>query len=258
MNLDRMPSGWHDRSQQQLSSTGRKTLEVLQLARPIMSQYRHIHTALGGEMLKVEQHAASLDPNDPAAVGAFVGHLRMIRGILDIHAHEEENGAWPMIEARLPGITHPYLLDHEQERALFAEIDADLAALQQGAARDRNEIGRRLYRNVVAVVSHLTHHMSKEELHPYAAFVETLSPDEELQIITAVLNGIPDQALAMAMPWQASFLTDEELIDDIDVYLQTLGPEKQSSFIAPLAKGLPAERWQKLVTARPQIAGFAG
>ena len=120
---------------------------------PILSQYNHIHKAMGGELLKVEEQAAALDPNNPESVAALVGHLGMIRAILDVHAHAEEDGAWPMIEAKFPGLTRPYLLDHDYERSLFASIDTELANLQQPTG-DKAAAGKRLY------------HMSKEEAHP--------------------------------------------------------------------------------------------
>jgi hypothetical protein len=224
--------------------------------RPIQAQYSHIHRALGGEMLKVEAQAQDLDPRSPESVGALVGHLGMIRMILDIHAREEDNNVYPMIEERLPGITATFTLDHEHERELFAAIDEDIAALQSGSAPDPEATGRHLYRNIVAVTSHLIAHMDKEEAYPYTKFTELLSDEEEMVIVGEVLNSIPDQALAMGMPWQAGFLSDEEVLGNIDLYLKVLGPEKQRAFIGPLANGLPPERWQSFVQQKPELAAF--
>jgi len=221
------------------------------------AQINHIHRAIGGEMLKVEEQASHLDVSSPESLQALVGHLGMVRNILDIHANEEDRNIFPMVDAAIPGITAAYSLDHEHEHELFAVIDADIAALQSNTAADRAATGKRLYRNIVAVTSHLINHMAKEEAHPYARYVDLLTEEQELDMVGHVLNAIPEQALAMSMPWQASFLTNEEVLGNLELYMRILGPEKQRAFISPLARGLPAERWQSLTEANPALTAFA-
>ena len=43
------------------------------MARPLVNSFHYIHTAIGGELQKLEEHALSVDPNSPESIGGFAG-----------------------------------------------------------------------------------------------------------------------------------------------------------------------------------------
>jgi hemerythrin-like domain-containing protein len=223
--------------------------------RPLVSSYRHIHKAIGGELLKLEAHARSVDPNNPESVGGFAGHLGMFTGIQDAHSHEEEQGVWPQIESKLPGLTQTFLFDHEGERKYVADIKSALAELQRGGG-DKQDAAARLYRSTVALASHLIHHMAKEEALLYVPFADRLSEQEESKIVYDTYEGLPEEMVVQAMPWWASYQTPEDIVQAAGILERHARPEKARLVTGAVVNSLPPERWAEVQRLGPQLAEF--
>jgi DUF438 domain-containing protein len=222
--------------------------------RPIVGSYYHIHTAISGELLKLEAHAKSLDPNNAEAVGGFAGHFGMLSAIQEAHSHEEEEGIWPEIEKRLPGLTRTFLFDHEGEREYMAEIKSALGMLQ--GSGDKGEAADRLYRNAVALASHLIHHMAKENELLYAPFADQLSDQEESKIVYEAYEGLPDAMIMQAMPWWASYQTPQDIADEAKTLLERARPEKARLVLGVVVKSLPPEKWTELEKLKPELSEY--
>jgi hemerythrin-like domain-containing protein len=225
--------------------------------RALVREFNHIHKAIRGELLKLEDHAGAVDPNDAGSVAGFAQHFGMVDNIQTAHSHEEENGLWPRIEAKHPGLLAAFPMDHEAEREYMAEIKQTLGKLQGGQAKpeEKQALARRLYRYSVALSSHLSHHMNKEETLPYPTFAEGLTEQEEDGMIAAVLNGLPEEMMPMAIPWKTSYLTDEEVVEEFDHYVRILSTQKVKAFFGPIAT-MP-DRWASLTKMRPAMAQYA-
>jgi iron-sulfur cluster repair protein YtfE (RIC family) len=224
------------------------------MARPIVNSYHHIHQAIGGELLKLEEHARNVDPASRESVGGFAGHLAMLKAIQEAHSHEEEEGFWPLIEQRIPGATASFLFDHEAERRYFDEIEAALAELQSGG--DKQDAARRLYRYAVTLSSHLIHHMAKEEAQPYSQFADRLSEQEEAAIIHKVYEDLPAEMLQQAMPWWASYQSPEDIAEEADTLLSYAPPEKARMILSVVTNSLPPEKWSALKGLRSQLVEY--
>jgi hypothetical protein len=230
------------------------------LPRPLVNSFHGIHTAIGGELLKLEAHARSVDPNSPESVGGFVGHFGMLSMIQEGHSHEEENGVWPRIETRIPGLPATFLFDHEGERKYMADIQTALGELQ-GSGGDKADASARLYRNTVALSAHLIHHMAKEEALLYGPFADKLSEEEEWQIISAVYAGLlsqpnADELMKQALPWLVSYQTPEEIATESDTMLRAIDGRKVGFVLGIIVNGLPLEKWAELQKLRPQLAEY--
>ena len=227
------------------------------MVRPLVSTYQSIHTAIGGELLKLEAHAQSVDPNSAESVGGFASHLAMLEEIQEAHSHEEEQGLWPQIEARLPGITATFLFDHEGERDYMSQIQAALGELQQGSG-DKKDAAARLYRYAVALSAHLIHHMSKEEALLYTPFADKVSEQEESKIIYDLYEDLPEDLVVEAVPWEASYQDAEAIAEDSDILLKMVRPEKASLIIKAIVNSLPPEKWGEVEKLRPNLATYRG
>jgi iron-sulfur cluster repair protein YtfE (RIC family) len=221
----------------------------------MVNSYHYIHNAIGGELLKLEEHARTIDPSNPESVGGFAGHLGMLTGIQDSHSHEEENGVWPLIEAKIPGLTNSFLFDHEGERKYIAEIRSALGELQQGNG-DKEASKARLYRNTVALSSHLIHHMAKEEAQLYSAFADKMTEAEEGQLIHEVYQGLPNELIVQAMPWWASYQSPEGIVEEAATLRRWADPEKARLILSTVANSLPPEKWSAVEKLEPQLAEY--
>ncbi|MPZ48391.1 MAG: hypothetical protein GEU75_03605 [Dehalococcoidia bacterium] len=224
------------------------------MTRPLVGSFHHIHTAIGGELLKLEEHARMVDPSNAESVGGFAGHLGMLEAIQETHSHEEENALWPKIEAKLPGATASFLFDHEAERRYFVEIKAALGEVQAGG--DKQAAAARLYRTCVALSAHLTHHMAKEEAQPYSQFADAMTPEEEAKVIYGIYEGLPEEMVTQAMPWFASYQSPADIVDEAETLLTMARPEKARLMLNAVVKSLPPEKWAELEKLKPSLAEF--
>jgi hemerythrin-like domain-containing protein len=222
--------------------------------RPIVGSYYHIHTAISGELLKLEAHAKSLNPNNAEAIGGFAGHFGMLSAIQEAHSHEEEEGVWPEIEKRLPGLTSTFLFDHEGERKYMAEIKSALETLQGGG--DKGDATDRLYRNTVALASHLIHHMAKENELLYTPFADKLSEQEESRIVFDAYESLPDELVVQAMPWWASYQSAQDIADEARTLLEHARPEKAKLVLGVVLGSLPPEKRADVEKLKPELAEY--
>ena len=179
----------------------------------------------------------------------------MLTMIQDTHSHEEESNFWPQIEAKMPGAMASFQFDHDGERKYVAEVKSALEQLQQGSG-DKQDAAKRLYRNTVALSSHLIHHMAKEEAQPYSQFADAISPEEETQIIHGVYEALPAEVLGQAMPWWASYQTPEGIVDETDTMIRAASPEKARLVVSTIIKSLPPEKWSEVEKLRPELAQY--
>ena len=223
---------------------------------PLATMFNHIHKALTGELDNVEAHARSLNPDRPGEVEAFAGHFGMLEGILEVHAHEEENAVWPEIDKQMPLVLQAYELDHEADKEVFARIHAYVEKLQQQSP-DRASVQASLARDCGVLAEQSKLHMRKEEEHLYGPFAEGISREEQMAISQRLLNNLPEELLPQAMPWLASFLSAEEVAEGFSLYLEAVGPERARLFVAPIASGMPPEKWQQVIQRAPELASYA-
>ena len=225
------------------------------MTRPMVGMFHHIHKAIGGELLKLEEHARTVDPGNPESVAGFAGHFGMLGMIQDTHSHEEESGLWPQIETRLAGITSGFLADHETERSYTGEIKSALAELQSGGA-DKQAAAQRLYRYAVALSSHLTNHMVKEEALLYTPYADVLTAAEEARAIYEAYEGLPEEVVVQAMPWWASYQSPEDIIEEAETLLNAVRPEKARLIIGTVIRSLPPEKWAAVEKLKPSLVEF--
>jgi hypothetical protein len=99
--------------------------------------------------------------------------------------------------------------------------------------------------------------MRKEEEHVYGPFADSISREEQMEIGRRVLDNLPEDLLPQAMPWLAGFLTAEEVAEGFSLYVEAVGPERAHLFVAPIAIGLPPEKWQQVLQRTPELAQYA-
>jgi hypothetical protein len=223
---------------------------------PFVTLYNHIHKALGGELDNVEAHARSLNPDRSEEIAGFAAHFGMIEGLLEVHSHEEENAVWPEIDKRMPLVLQAYELDHEADKEVFARIHSHIERLQQQSL-DHTSAQASLARDCSVLAEQSKLHMRKEEEHVYGPFADSISREEQMEIGRRVLNNLPEDLLPQAMPWLAGFLTAEEVAEGFSLYVEAVGPERAHLFVAPIATGLPPEKWQQVLQRAPELAQYS-
>lgn len=117
---------------------------------------RFVHAAIVNEARAIEELARSVAT--PQGAGALVPRLEFFAELNDAHTRGEELGLFPPLVERSPNLADTYLLDHEDERALFAEIVTLARQCQSG---DDSAL-MRLRRQTVALTERAELHVRKE------------------------------------------------------------------------------------------------
>ncbi|HXU82702.1 MAG TPA: hemerythrin domain-containing protein, partial [Polyangia bacterium] len=107
---------------------------------------RFIHRAILAEAGQIEAAAAD------GRGAAVAERLPFFERVLHLHNTGEEVGLFPDIDARAPDIVPAYLLDHREEKLLFANLRDACAAG-----------GPKLAQAAAACAAHLRLHIKKEE-----------------------------------------------------------------------------------------------
>ena len=120
---------------------------------------------------------------------------------------------FPALEAReaLRRVSHAYTLDHEQEGALFAEVERQLLRLR--AAPDLAEAraaARDLAARTAALRASLETHVTAEERELWPLFAENFSTEEQEALVGLIVGRTGAEVLAATLPWVAAATTPRE------------------------------------------------
>jgi hypothetical protein len=190
---------------------------------------RFIHKAILVEAGKLELLAAE------GRVAALADRLPFFEKVLDLHNGGEELGAFPAIDARLPDIVPAYLLDHREEKGLFANLKESCAVG-----------GSALVRAAAAVAAHLRLHIKKEEELIIPLIERLFSIPEQGALVSKMLSNFTPADMAQVLPWLVGSLE----VDDRRTYLalmeKAIPPPAFTGMLGLLENSLAADVWATL------------
>lgn len=158
---------------------------------------RFVHEAILNEAAALEALAASATPADPRGLEELETRYAYLSRLVDLHTKGEEKGLFPKLAERHGQLPAPYLHDHVQEHALFAEILELITAAKGG---DEQALVR-LRRQTVALAEHATAHITKENELVLPLVAELFSPPEQGAMVGEILSTIGPEDMAKAVPF---------------------------------------------------------
>jgi hemerythrin superfamily protein len=190
---------------------------------------RFIHKAILVEAGRLEALAGSGDG------AALAERLPFFEKVLDLHNGGEELSVFADIDARAPDIVPAYLMDHREEKALFANLKDSCAGG-----------GATLVRAAAAVAAHLRLHIKKEEELIFPLVDRLFSVPEQGAQVGKMLSNFAPADMAAVLPWMFSALE----VDDRRTYLglmeKALPPPALAGMLGLLENGLAPDVWATL------------
>jgi hypothetical protein len=190
---------------------------------------RFIHRAILVEAGQIEALAA--EGRGPAVAE----RLPFFERVLHLHNTGEEVGLFPDIDAKAPDIVPAYLLDHREEKVLFANLRAACTAG-----------GPNLAQAAAAFAAHLRLHIKKEE-ELIVPLVERLFsiPEQGAQVGKMLAQFTPAD-MGQLLPWLVTALE----VDDRRAYLglleRVMPPDRFGGALATVKAGVTPEVWASL------------
>jgi hypothetical protein len=190
---------------------------------------RFIHRAILAEAGKIEAAASAGRSADVAQ------RLDFFERVLHLHNTGEELGLFPDIDAKAPDVIPAYLLDHREEKGLYANLRDACAGG-----------GPALVRAASALANHLRLHIKKEEELIVPLVERLFSIPEQGAQVGKMLGQFSPADLGQILPWMITSLE----VDDRRAYLglmeKALPPERFAGALGMVKAGVTPEVWATL------------
>ena len=158
-----------------------------------------IHNALRADIAGIDGAALAAARGAPG-LSLTVERFRFFNEILALHAHGEELGIFPALEAVAPLVSDAYEIDH---RGLDQAFDALRDAV---SVHDELESARA----TAAFKFHLDLHLAKEDAHLYRIFRERVSPDDQATAVKTMVGVLPPDRHPEFIAWMFPLLGDDD------------------------------------------------
>ena len=209
---------------------------------------RFVHTAILTEADDLESLiGAASTPSDAGALAeriAYFGHL------VDLHTNGEEVGLFPPLVERDEAIAETYLFDHVEERASFAK----LTGLSERCQSDDVDALHAMRREIVALVTHVHSHVGKENDLILPRVGDLFSPEEQGQMIGAMLSTFTPEDTATSVPWIVARLEPDAAAAYVNVLAHAMPPPVFEMAKGWIRDGITDQQWSSLVERAPVVA----
>ena len=212
----------------------------------------HIHKVIRTMLDGLEQAAGGVDWGNAEQVGGLHGHFGMVNQILREHLQHEDEIFFPALERTAGHIASDYRHDHESDKAALTGLGELLA--QVSGATDKQAVGRRIYREAVALNANQSHHMDKEEQVVVPLMVEKVGLDEQWEMLREVYSRLPVEDFEQMIPGMMSILDQDEREAELRTEMRAMKPDAFQAVVSLAPRGMPPEDWQDLLKRIPELA----
>ena len=158
-----------------------------------------IHNALRADMVAIDGAALAAARGAPG-LALTVERFRFFNEILALHAHGEELGIFPALEAVAPLVAEAYEMEH---RGLDRAFD-----VLRDAVSERDEL--ETARATAAFKFHLDLHLAKEDAHLYRIFRERVSVPDQAKAVGVMVGVLPPDRHPEFIAWMFPLLGDAD------------------------------------------------
>jgi hemerythrin-like domain-containing protein len=209
---------------------------------------RYVHAAILAEADDLEALVAGA--TTPETAGALADRLDFFGHLVTAHTEGEEIGLFPPLVERDAAIAETYLIDHAEERALFAE----LSSLAARCASGDTEALDRLRREIVALATHAHSHVGKENELILPRVSQLFSAEEQAAMVGRILSTFTPEDTARGVPWIVARLDPEAAAAYVGALSAAMPPPVFDAAKGWIRAGISDEQWDALVERVPTLA----
>ena len=176
------------------------------------------------------------------ALALTVQRFRFFNEILALHAHGEELGIFPALEAVAPLVAEAYEMEH---RGLDRAFDTLRDAV---SARDELETARA----TAAFKFHLDVHLAKEDAHLYRIIRERVLVPDQANAVGVMVSVLPPDRHPEFIAWMFPLLGDDDRETMIRI-LQMGMPSDIFGGTIRLVRETIADSWGEMVRRIPDL-----
>jgi hypothetical protein len=200
-----------------------------------------IHNAFRADIAAIDSAALDAARGKPG-IELTVERFWFFHEVLAWHAHGEERGIFPVLEAIAPLVAEAYEQDH---RGLDRAFDALSNAV---SARDALETARA----TAAFKFHLDLHLAKEETHMYPIIRERVSVPDQITAIGIMSGTMPPNRNPELIAWMFPLLGDEDRENMTRGWQAVMPPEVFGESMQLVHQAI-GEDWMELNRRIPEL-----
>jgi hypothetical protein len=191
----------------------------------VVDLYRDIHKGIRAELFAVTSKAGSLDPSNRMDRAALVDHVEALAGILESHAHHEDEAIEPPLLEHLPELAERIGADHHRLESHFGAIVDLSTGFADVAAVDERRLGHQLYLELSAFTSTYLEHQLVEERVVMPALERAIGWEAALDIHQAIVGSIPPDEMAMSLAFMLPAMNVADRAELLGGVRQSAPPE---------------------------------
>lgn len=211
--------------------------------------YTGVHKGLRAAMSDTLLAVGRLDCADADEVAEVLATVRALIAMCSDHLEHEERRIHPAMEERCPGSSAQTAGDHNDHRAAFIALEADVRAVEAAPPERRAAEALRLYRQLAVFVGENFVHMHAEEVENTTILWQTYTDAELAGIHQSILSAIAPERMASYMRWMVPFQSPAERAAMLGGMQQKAPAPVFEGLLATVRPYLDRRDWVKLMTA---------
>ena len=207
--------------------------------------YGNIHKAVRHIMYTTALALGSADFRDQKSMRESLEQLRGSIATLQEHAEHEETFVHPALESRVPGITKPFEVNHEDDERLFdrmRELGSQIEAV--GDNDQRVALGTQLYGMFNTYIGDYLGHLDREDEELEHALWDHFTDQELADIDHELMSSIPPERMAVWVGVICNSWNASELTTILAGMKQGAPPDAFAGMLKMMGQATPAATWE--------------
>jgi hypothetical protein len=224
---------------------GRRRTDVA----PRPDLYLFVHKGLRACLGDTLARCGRPDCGDSADVARTLAQVRALLALCRAHLDKEERYLHPAMEARRPGSTRQTAGDHASHLQAFADLEAEVRAVEQANGTERVAAALQLYRYLALFVADNLEHMHVEEVENNEVLWATHGDAELLALQQDLVRSIPPDQMAVFLHWMIPAMAPAERALLLSGIKRHAPAEVFATTMGNLKPHLAERDWNKLMAA---------
>jgi hypothetical protein len=218
-------------------------------AAPRPDLYLFVHKGLRAFLSDALNRCGRMDASDDSEVAQTLAQVRSLIEICHAHLDKEEEYLHPAMETRRPGSARDTQGDHASHLQAFADIEANVRAVEEATGPERAAAALRLYHHLALFVAENLEHMHVEEIENNEVLWATHTNEELLALQKELVGSIPPAEMAVFMRWMIPAMAPTERAMLLTGIKQSAPAEVFAKTVNGLKPYLAERDWNKLMAA---------
>jgi hypothetical protein len=177
---------------------------------PADDLYRDIHKGIRAELFTITGTAGNIDPSSRCDRAAIADHVMSVAGVLEAHAHHEDQFIDPVLQAHLPDLAEEITTDHERLEAMFVQVTDLAQSLVDAPTGDERRLAQLLHLDLARFTSSYLAHIDLEERVVMQQLEGIIGVEACGQLHAAIVGSIPPADMARSL----AFMLPAMNVDD--------------------------------------------